>query len=84
MLSKAFEIFKVPDLRKKVLWTFLLLFIYRLGNYILLPGANPENYAHAIQGQGGLFGVLNAISGSAIGSATAGSTSSITAHSRAT
>ena len=70
MLSKVVEIFRVPDLRKKVLWTFVLLFVYRIGNYILLPGANPEAFTRGIVGQGGLFGVLNAISGSAIGSAT--------------
>lgn len=70
MISKLLEIFRVPDLRKKVLWTFLLLFVYRVGNYILLPGANPESFTRGIVGQGGLFGVLNAISGSAIGSAT--------------
>src|SRR5882672_9969512 len=70
MFGKAFEILKVPDLRKKVLWTLALLFVYRLGNHILLPGANPEAFQHAIQGSGGWTSVLNTLSGGAIGSAT--------------
>src|SRR6187401_865170 len=70
MFGKAFDILKVPDLRKKILWTLALLFVYRLGNHILLPGANPEAFKHAIQGTGGWTSVLNTLSGGAIGSAT--------------
>src|SRR5262245_56378964 len=70
MLGKAFDIFKVADVSKKVFWTLALLFIYRLGNHILLPGANPEAFQRAIQGTGGWTSVLNTLSGGAIGSAT--------------
>jgi len=70
MFGKAFDIFKVPDLRKKVFWTLALLFVYRLGNHILLPGANPDAFQRAIQGSGGWTSVLNTLSGGAIGSAT--------------
>jgi preprotein translocase subunit SecY len=36
--SPFINIFRIPDLRKKVLITFFILFIYRLGSYIPVPG----------------------------------------------
>jgi len=71
MLGKVIEIVRVPELRKKILWTLGLLFIYRLGNHILLPGVDPDAFLARISRQGtGWIGVLNVLSGGAIGSAT--------------
>ena len=33
---------KVPELRKKLIITVLLIAVYRLGNCILVPGVNPS------------------------------------------
>lgn len=44
MLSAVVSIFKVPDLRKKILFTVALLVIYRLGFQIPIPGFDPEAF----------------------------------------
>ena len=45
MLSTVFNVFKIPDLRKKILFTVALLVIYRLGYHIPLPGIDPAAIA---------------------------------------
>ena len=42
MLGTAFNIFKIPDLRNKVLFTIALLIIYRVGFHIPLPGIDQK------------------------------------------
>ncbi|MCH5154842.1 MAG: preprotein translocase subunit SecY [Clostridiales bacterium] len=56
--------FKNKDVRRKILITLALLFIYRLGCWIPIPGINPLAY----QGNAddGLLGLLNGITGSAL------------------
>ena len=71
MFGKTFEILRVPELRKKILWTLGILFVYRLGNHILLPGVDADAYvARTSQAGAGWLGILNVLSGGAIGSAT--------------
>lgn len=36
------NIFSIEELRKKLIYTFLLIFIYRIGTYIVLPGVDPN------------------------------------------
>ena len=36
------NIFKIPELRGRLLWTFGLLIVFRLGSHIPLPGVNPD------------------------------------------
>ncbi len=71
MLSAFSNIFKIPDLKKKVLVTLGLMAIYRLGAYIPTPGVNGSELARFFDDiartQGGaLFGVMNMFSGGAI------------------
>jgi preprotein translocase subunit SecY len=40
MLEKFSNIFRIPDLRKRVLFTFAILAVYRLGSHIPTPGVN--------------------------------------------
>lgn len=47
MLSTLRNAWKVPELRKKLLWTFLLLVIYRFGNFILVSGVDPSKLSSA-------------------------------------
>ena len=35
------NIWKIEDLRKRILYTLGLIFIYRLGTFIVLPGVDP-------------------------------------------
>jgi preprotein translocase subunit SecY len=40
MLEKFLNIFRIPDLRKRVLFTLGILAVYRLGAWIPTPGVN--------------------------------------------
>jgi preprotein translocase subunit SecY len=46
--------FKVPELKKKILWTILLVAVFRMGSYIPVPGINSE-YLKSLSESGGLF-----------------------------
>ena len=64
MLEKFLNIFRVPDLRKRVLFTLGMLGIYRLGAFLPTPGVNSkllENFFHT-QG-GSALGLLDMFSG---------------------
>ena len=70
MFSNLKNIFKVEDLRKKVLFTLLIILLYRFGTAIRVPGVDPQAVAQlseAAQSQGAL-GFLNLFSGGAFGS----------------
>jgi preprotein translocase subunit SecY len=58
---------RVPELRKRVLFTALILALYRLGSWIPAPGVNSEQIKQFFSGQGGtLLGFLNVFSGGAL------------------
>jgi preprotein translocase subunit SecY len=64
------NIFKVEDLRKKVLFTLAMVLLYRLGSTLRAPGIDPSAVAQlreAAKSQGAL-GFLNLFSGGAFGS----------------
>ena len=52
MLKTLVNIFRVPELRNKVLFTLAMLAIYRVGFHIPLPGVNQESFAEAVEQQG--------------------------------
>jgi preprotein translocase subunit SecY len=52
MLRTVINIFKVPELRNKVLFTLLMLAIYRVGFQIPLPGIDQEQFAASMENQG--------------------------------
>jgi preprotein translocase subunit SecY len=61
------NIFSVPDLRKRVIFTFLLLAVYRLGSHIPTPGVDPSAInAFFKSSAGSLFGFLDIFSGGAL------------------
>jgi preprotein translocase subunit SecY len=65
------NIYKIEELRTRIGYTLLLVLIYRLGCYILLPGLDPEVLKGGISGtQEGLIGLLNMFSGGAFGNAS--------------
>ncbi len=71
MLESIGNIFKIPDLKKKILITLGLLAVYRVGSYIPTPGIDGAKLAmffdNMAQTHGGtLFGILNMFSGGAM------------------
>jgi preprotein translocase subunit SecY len=67
--------FKIPDLKKRILFTLGLLIVYRLGCYLPIPGINTVALAEffnrlASTKGGALFGIMNMFSGGAMGRAT--------------
>ena len=74
-MKKFFEtiknIYKIEELRTRIGYTMILVLIYRLGCFIVLPGVDPGRLAD-LQGstQEGLVGLLNMFSGGAFGNAS--------------
>lgn len=67
MLSNLKNIFKVPDLRNKILFTVAMIVVYRIGAAIRVPGVDPvavSQLQNASASQGAL-GILNLFSGGA-------------------
>jgi preprotein translocase subunit SecY len=60
------NIWKVEDLRKRILFTLFILLVYRIGTFIPVPGVNKEVLQQAGQSGEGLFGLLNTFSGGAL------------------
>src|SRR6056297_2275457 len=65
------NIWKIEDLRQRILFTLGILIIYRLGSFIVLPGIDPGQL-DALQQQtsGGVLGLLNMFSGGAFARAS--------------
>ncbi|UQN05189.1 preprotein translocase subunit SecY [Deinococcus sp. QL22] len=61
MLRAFRDAFRIPDLRRKIVFTLLLLAVYRLGSTIPTPGVNTAALESATSG--GLFGLISLISG---------------------
>src|SRR5580693_6845664 len=62
------NVFRIPDLRKRILFTLLMLAVYRLGGHIPTPGIDANRLqAFFQQNQGTLFGFLDLFAGGALG-----------------
>jgi len=60
---------RVPELRKRVLFTAAILAVYRFGSFLPAPGVNSQsiqNYFNGGSRANGIFGLLNVFSGSAL------------------
>jgi len=58
---------RVPELRHRLLFTAMILAIYRLGSWIPVPGVNPDSIEQYFANQGGtILGLLNIFSGGAL------------------
>jgi preprotein translocase subunit SecY len=65
------NIFKIEELRTRIVYTILLLLVYRLGSYVVLPGIDPTQLANLkSQASTGLLGLLDMFSGGAFGNAS--------------
>jgi preprotein translocase subunit SecY len=58
---------RVPELQRRILFTFGMLAVYRLGAHIVTPGINPEVIRNFFDQMGGtMFGLFNLFSGGAL------------------
>ena len=65
------NIFKIEELRSRIGYTLLLLLVYRLGSFIVLPGIDASQLANMQDfAQEGLVGLLDMFSGGAFGNAS--------------
>ena len=72
MLKTLANAWRIPELRKKIMFTLLILLLYRLGNVIPVPFIDVDtlgNYFSEVLGNT-ILGLYNAMSGSAFSSAT--------------
>src|SRR5438093_3256739 len=68
MLSAFRNAFKVPDLRKKIIFTIFILAVYRFGAHIPVPGIdfNKVKEIEAASKEGGIYALINLFSGGAL------------------
>jgi len=67
------NLFRTPELKDKILFTLLCLFVYRIGAAVTAPGINPQAIADYINQQsngGGLLGLYNLFTGGQLARAT--------------
>ncbi len=60
------SVMKIPELRKKIFYTFGLLAIYRLGGFIPVPGINSHALQEAFSSGGGVMGMFDLFVGGAL------------------
>ncbi len=67
MLSWLTNAWRVPELRRRVLFTAMILAVYRLGSWIPAPGIDSQKIKDYFSGQGGtILSLLNIFSGGAL------------------
>jgi len=64
MLDALRNAWKIPDLRKRLQFTLLMLIIFRIGAFVPVPGMNPEAVKQLIE-KGALLGFFDIIAGGA-------------------
>jgi preprotein translocase subunit SecY len=66
MFSWLANAWRVPELRRRLIFTAFALFVYRLGSWIPAPGVDAEQIDSYLSNQGGIFNLLNLFSGGAL------------------
>jgi preprotein translocase subunit SecY len=67
-LSAFSNIGKVPELRRRIIFTVVLMAVYRIGVFVTIPGVDRTVMAAVMHKQaGGLLGLFNMFSGGALG-----------------
>ena len=72
LLETLYNIYKIEELRDRVVLTLSLLLVYRLGAQVVLPGIDPIQLSELSEKTdgGGLLGILNAFTGGAFANAS--------------
>ena len=66
MIEAIRNAFRIPDLRRKILFTLAILTLYRVGAHIPVPGVNPADVKDLVTGAGSALGLLNLFAGGAL------------------
>ncbi len=66
MLSTLVDAFKIPELRKKILFTLAILALYRFGAYVPVPGIPFHEFATSFQDSGVAMTMLDLFTGGAL------------------
>ncbi|MEN9525793.1 MAG: hypothetical protein RLZZ256_1177 [Bacteroidota bacterium] len=64
------NIWSIEELRGKILYTILMILIYRIGAHIVLPGIDPQAMEAGTQTNTGILGLIDAFSGGAFNQAS--------------
>lgn len=65
------NIWSIEELRNKIVYTLLLILVYRVGSYIVLPGIDPNKLSNLqASTKGGMLGLLDAFVGGAFSKAS--------------
>ena len=70
MLKTIAQAWKIPDIRKKIVFTLLMLLIFRIGSNIPVPGIDRDILNDVFSGNTGLFGLFDLFSGGAFSNFT--------------
>lgn len=70
MIKTVRDAWGIPDMRKKMVFTLLMLFVFRIGANIPVPGINREVLAQIFQGGTGLLSLFDLFSGGAFSNFT--------------
>jgi preprotein translocase subunit SecY len=60
------NMFRIPELRKRLLFTLAILGVYRFGIFVTTPGVDRAAMRRVMEGAGGLLGLFNLFSGGAL------------------
>ena len=61
---------KIPELKNKILFTLMIIILYRLGSNLPMPWVNPEMFESYFNASGNALTWLNMLSGGALAQAT--------------
>lgn len=71
MFKTIIDAFKIKEVRRKILFTLLLLFIYRVGCWLPIPGIVKDVFTSTVESdQNGFLGLLSTLSGGALSNAS--------------
>ncbi len=75
MIASFANCFKIPELKKKIIFTLVIVVVYRIGCYMPIPGINGSVLAEFFRrvsstSGGSIFGIMNMFSGGALEKAT--------------
>jgi preprotein translocase subunit SecY len=72
MLKSVQSMFRIPDLKKRIIFTLLILIVYRVGGHIPVPGINGKALFEYFEtmGGGGIFSLYDMFAGGALKQAT--------------
>ena len=65
MWESLLKLFRIPDLKKRVIFTLLMLVIFRVGAHVPVPGIDPQALANVFS-RGGLLSFLDMFAGGAL------------------